>query len=252
MKRGIWIIFASSLLFYSCSKEEECINGCDNMMAVHDKCKSYCSSLGDIEEALCTVILCTDALLKSTDCSSCCREGKGPETCVERNYRPGRSIDDMWSSYRYVNEGEAPNKKWVSVETKSPMDGSINVTLSKDAESYIYSKNGAHMPRLVVSCVENGVVAYVVTGIRPQYESSGSAYVRIKFDDEKPVRRRMDRSGDGTSLFFAGVKKQVRKMIKSKKLMIEFSPTNLPDKVITFDLTAVGEKVESFKGGCSL
>jgi hypothetical protein len=78
------------------------------------------------------------------------------------------------------------------------------------------------------------------------YDSHSSTPVRLKFDDERPVRQAWGIADNRETLFPHGSEKQfLSQLIGHKKLILEFSYYEKAPRTITFELSGLADQMKS-------
>lgn len=144
---------------------------------------------------------------------------------------------------------------WRATSEKSPIDDSLNVYLSIDADSTVKGWLGeAKTPSLSVRCKENETDVYVNLWARPRTDSGLYGHehstLTVRFDEEKAVRERFGLSTDGEAIFFSNGPATAKKLLNYKKLLIEVVPYNSSPQVVTFDLTGLGDQITPLRTAC--
>lgn len=163
------------------------------------------------------------------------------------------SYSDIGDSYSAPAEPKKP--EWHSHTKQSPIDDSINVYLSIDANKAISGWPHDNVtPSLHIRCKENETNVYINLGMRPttEYGSYGAdyAYLRLRHDDDKAYKEKFSVSTDGEAVFFSSPVPTAKKMLKHKTLLVEFTPYNSSPQMTSFDLSGLGEKITPLKEAC--
>jgi type VI secretion system protein VasI len=148
-----------------------------------------------------------------------------------------------------------PQPDWRVSTEKSPLDDSTNVHVSIDAEKPVSGWLGVNAtPSLHIRCKENKTNAYIHLGMRPKTEYGGYgteyASITLRFDEEKAYQEKFGLSTSGEAVFFADHIAIAKKMMKHKRLLIEFIPFNASPQIATFNLQGLPEKVVSLREAC--
>ncbi len=78
------------------------------------------------------------------------------------------------------------------------------------------------------------------------YDSEYSTAVRLKFDDEKPLRQTWGISDDHRMLFPFGRERQfLNQLTQHRKLVLEFSYYEQAARTVTFNLSGLADKMKS-------
>lgn len=156
----------------------------------------------------------------------------------------------------YPKPSESKKPEWYSHTEKSPLDDSTNVYLSIDADKPISGwLNNDVTPSLHIRCKENTTNTYIKLGMRPKTEfgsyGSESAYLKLRYDDEKAYEEKFGLSTNGEAVFFPSYIPTVKKMLQHKTLLIEFTPYHSSPQITTFDLSGLSEKMAPLREACS-
>lgn len=143
------------------------------------------------------------------------------------------------------------SKPAIKVKTeKSPIDDSTNVYLMIDAEKPIFDwLNKEITPILCLRCKENDTDVFFLLGLRPKVEQ-GSAYLTLRFDNEKAYKEELGISRDGKTVYFRQPISAAKKMMKHKKLLIQVTPHDASSQITTFNLEGLSEKIEPLRKAC--
>lgn len=199
-----------------------------------------------------------DSLIESLTPMECARglvkyHTEGKNIFSDRFGSKLEGYGDISSSYSKPTEPKKP--VWYSYTKQSPIDDSTNVYLSIDANKSISGwLNKNVTPSLHIRCKENKTNVYINLGMRPktEYGSYGaeSAYLRLRYDDEKAYKEKFSLSTDGEAVFFSSYIPSIKKMLKHKSLLIEFTPYNSSPQMTTFDLVGLDEKIGPLREAC--
>jgi hypothetical protein len=183
----------------------------------------------------------------------CSKSGSaGPQTAAEAETK-----FDPCENLRQLNPHCGWNPHWddTGVLTNA-IDGSKTEFLSLDSSD----ADGIAFGRLTYAelriCFENGKlcghntvgVGVTVHGVvRPiSSESNYSTSVRLKFDDEKPIRQTWGIADSHDALFPSGREKEfLAQILQHKKLALEFSYYENAPQTLTFDLSGLKGKMKS-------
>jgi type VI secretion system protein VasI len=148
-----------------------------------------------------------------------------------------------------------PQPDWRVRTEKSPLDDSTNVHVSIDAEKPVSGWLGVNVtPSLPIRCKENKTNAYIHLGMRPKTEYGGYegeyTSITLRFDEEKAYQEKLGLSTSGEAVFFPDHIAIAKKMMKHKRLLIEFIPSNASPQITTFNLQGLPEKVVQLREAC--
>ena len=132
-------------------------------------------------------------------------------------------------------------------EWKSPMDGSKRYTLRFPSDD-----NGEGGGDLLVRCSsENGVEAYV--SFRRFVESSdGRSGVRIKFDEQPPLRQLWTESKDSEALFSPTPRQFVDQLTRHSIFRLEHEAFHGPLLVTKFDVSSARHVIPTLLSACGV
>lgn len=148
-------------------------------------------------------------------------------------------------------EPERPKGKWKpAAQTRSAMDDTVSV-------GYVLMAEDPHglaehrIPRLMIACEEKKTIAYVDTREVVHWEIDGpnDQAVRIRFDDGPAESERWTHSTDKEALFSPRPESIARRVAKSGRFRLEFTPLKQAPSVIEFQTAgfdrAIGEIAKS-------
>jgi len=145
-----------------------------------------------------------------------------------------------------------PSGDWTKSVSRSPMDDSKAVVLTKRAEQEIRGRFGAEMPRLVLRCSENKTEAYVNVGT--PVEHHGRDYhrsrVRVRFDAEPALAASYTMSTSRDALFAPKPIALIRQMLLHDQLVLEVTPSGSGSQTATFDLNGLGDHIGELQEAC--
>ncbi|SNS33848.1 zinc-ribbon domain-containing protein [Granulicella rosea] len=118
------------------------------------------------------------------------------------------------------------NPTWDKNESVNSIDG-VKTTVYRDS-------NGRST--IIVRLKGKALEAYVIT---PEMVGYDDTSVRIRFDDERPVRQSWSRSSDYHALFASNPRQFVAKLQASKKLYLEYHPYQKVAETISFDVSGL-------------
>jgi len=128
---------------------------------------------------------------------------------------------------------------WLVTESKSPIDDSPSVTMFKSAE---FSDQ-----TLVLRCKEDKTEAYLIT---ENFLGDNSTNVIIRFDSENAMKQKFSLSTDNKALFFSHAITNIKKMLKSKKVVIRYNKFNGSPVTLTFNIDDLNEKIMPLRKAC--
>ena len=154
------------------------------------------------------------------------------DACTFANALPATSDSDTAS-------------KWSVSKSISPMDDSVTVSLSLDANEEITAwPSKVARPTLIVRYREGKLDAYFNLGVTPNVESGDRRTVTLRFDQNEAFNVRGNISTSGEAIFLPDTRNIVRYIADSKILHIRFTPFNSNPVVASFDLQGFESKAE--------
>jgi hypothetical protein len=169
------------------------------------------------------------------------------------------------------SRGIGVGDKWKITSSKNPMNDTATVTASLNAEGPIVGRlNRSFLPTLIVRCstplkpdnyppiipVQPGLEVYVVTGMPATVENAeGLHQVGLRYDDAAAYQSGMSESTDHQSLFFSAIESTraavtYRTLVKSKRLLVQFTPFQSSPVIITFDTRGFEKHVDQVLTAC--
>lgn len=190
-----------------------------------------------------------------------------PLQCIRALYRFEVDGENIFSNqiggarreYRgkvYSTEQQEPEKpEWQQRTETSPIDDSSNVYLWIEAEQPISGWLEDEVnPVLYIRCKENKTNAFIILNMRPEteYGSYGAeyTYITLRFDDETAFKEKFIISTDGEAVFFPKHIPYIKRMLKHKRLLIEFTPFNASPQITTFNLEGLEERIGALREAC--
>lgn len=167
----------------------------------------------------------------------------------------GGAIREYRGSAYSAKQKEPEKPEWRQHTETSPIDDSTNVYLWIEAEQPIsgWLKNEVN-PVLSIRCKENKTEAYINLKMRPkaEYGSYGAeyAYITLRFDDDRAFKEKFVISTDGEAVFFPKYIPYIKRMLKHKQLLIEFTPFNASPQITTFNLEGLQERIAALREAC--
>jgi hypothetical protein len=182
-----------------------------------------------------------------------CKSGSGvPQKAAE-----GEKKFDPCENLRELNPhcGWSPHWDDTGVSINA-IDGTKTEFLSLDSSDADGIASGRLTYAKLQICFKNGKpcgdssmsVGVSVHGmVSPKnYERDHDTSVRLKFDDEKPVRQTWGIADSHDTLFPFGKEKQfLTQLLRHKKLILEFSYYEKAPRTLTFELSDLEEKMKS-------
>ena len=145
-------------------------------------------------------------------------------SCSNTSANPIPKTESKVDSSVSVNINEF-GKTWEYTSTSNDMGEKTEMAyvLAKDLVEFDFPYNGGSQGKITLRKKNGGYDAmFLIDKGQIQTEYDGT-YIRIKFDDEAPVKWSMAEASDNSSdvLFFNSEKKFVDKLKKSKKVVLE-------------------------------
>ncbi len=144
-----------------------------------------------------------------------------------------------------INDSE----NWYALEDANLMGEKSKVTLIATGTA-ISSGFSNTSPSLVIRCNNNRTEVYMST----EYVFLGTQgqTVRIKFDDNKPIKQRWGSSEDGTALFQSSQTISFAKdMMKHDEMVVEFTPHGKIGEQTKFNLKGLSKAIEPLRKACN-
>ena len=148
---------------------------------------------------------------------------------------------------------ETARDKWTGgASSQSSMDDSPTVTFHLQAENQIQVWLGTKQPSLIVRCHERGTDVYMVTGTAAhvEYGAMDSATVQVRFDDAAATKQRWNESTDNEALFAPQPVAFARRIAKSNRLRLGFTPFNASPVVVEFDVRGFDQHIGEIAKAC--
>jgi type VI secretion system protein VasI len=138
--------------------------------------------------------------------------------------------------------------KWRHSKKQSPIDDSLTVALTLNAERQIESKWGSNQPRLVVRCKEGLTSVYVNWGI---FIGSGDTIVTTRLDKELATNIEWKISTDHEATFHPRTVDFIRGLWSHDSLFIQVTPYGESPVNTKFDLRGLAVGVGSLREACN-
>lgn len=167
--------------------------------------------------------------------------------------------DDVMKSVNCLGEmaeypkTKYPNTKWKILGSTSKMDDSKQVSIALYAESQISENTDTSGPMLAIVCRQNKTEVFIVTNVpaNPEYGLYEEYTVRIRFDDEKPLKQRWAESTDNKALFAPNPIAFAKKINKTEKMLFEFAPFQSGPEIIEFDVRELEPYLKILANTCN-
>ncbi len=146
----------------------------------------------------------------------------------------------------------AGSGKWQVQKKISPLDDSINVYLSIQANDSVRGQIDQYTPILQIRCKENTTEAYVVAGmlVAGTHGQHNTAQVTLRFDKTETFNIQMDKSTDGKAVFFRKPIKIIKQMMRHGRLLFQFIPSDSSPVITTFDLAGLSKVIKPLREAC--
>ncbi len=129
--------------------------------------------------------------------------------------------------------------EWIVSESKSPIDDSPSVTMFKTSESGDQA--------LVLRCKEDTTDAYIRTD---EYLSNESTNVIVRYDSEKAEEQKFSLSTNNSALFFSPAILNIKKMLRSKQLVLRYTSYNGTPHTTTFKIGELSKQIQPLRAAC--
>jgi hypothetical protein len=164
------------------------------------------------------ILVVAIALIASVSMTSC------SNTSANSNANPTANNESNVDSTVSVNVNEF-GKTWEYTSTSNDMGEKTDMAyvLAKDLVEFEFPYNGGSQGKITLRNKNGQYTAmFLIDKGQIQTDYDGT-YIRVKFDDEAPVKWSMAESSDNSSdvLFFNNEKKFLDKLRKSKKVVLE-------------------------------
>ena len=151
-----------------------------------------------------------------------------------------------------VRELEA-NGLWQRKDDRvDPMDDSPVLTLILPAEDDYVVENGRRHPRLQLHCRSDTTsVEFEMRGeAQPEADGSDVVHVQLSYDDAQERRVRTTMTNDRESLMLSSPITQIKEMLESETLRLEFTPLGVNPSVIAFDVRRLDVHIGPLREAC--
>jgi len=138
------------------------------------------------------------------------------------------------------SEPDSASSKWSVSESKSPIDDSPMVTMSKAAE--------VGDDRLVLRCKEDSTTAYILTD---EYLTEDSTNITIRYDAEEAKKLKLLLSTNNKALFFSPAISNIKKMVQSKTVVIRYKTYSNTTNTVSFKIEDLKKKIELLSTACN-
>lgn len=143
------------------------------------------------------------------------------------------------STKPYPSSNYEVENDWVVHESKSPIDDSPSVIITRQAE------NGDQ--NLILRCKENKTDLYINTG---DYLGDDSESGIVRFDSKEAQHQKFSLSTDNRAFFFDPSIKNIKTMMKSEKLAVRYWTYSSTSKTVIFKLDGLSEIIGPLREAC--
>ena len=128
---------------------------------------------------------------------------------------------------------------WIVSETKSPIDDSPTVSMIKISESGDQT--------LILRCKENSTDAYIRTD---DFLGEDSTNVTVRYDSNKAQKQKFSLSTNNKALFFSPAIANIKKMMKSKNVVIRYHTYSGTPNTVSFKMSDLKNKIKPLRNAC--
>ena len=134
----------------------------------------------------------------------------------------------------------------------SHWDSSITKSLMGDSKTVVLTTNGINdggiETTMIIRCKKNKTSLYFLY----QYTFMGTngQTARIKFDNDKPYKKWVSASSDGSALFYDSPIKFLKKMMKHKTMIFEASPYSKVSTQTKFNISNLDKVIDPLRKEC--
>lgn len=148
----------------------------------------------------------------------------------------------------YKPEPKVTTGNWKTFKEQSPIDDSINVTLSLSSSKKVYSGHETVQPRLFVRCSENKTNVFLNWGL---YLGLNQTDMLTRFDKSKASTDSWNLSTDNEAVFVQGNDISfAKKIMKHEKLLVKITPYNRTPVMATFNISGLAEAIKPLRTSC--
>jgi Type VI secretion system VasI, EvfG, VC_A0118 len=151
-----------------------------------------------------------------------------------------------------TGRSRAPQDRWTRVSNESSMDSSKGVILRLEADNEVKDWLQTNLPTLIIRCTEKKTKVYITTGMAasPEYGHYDEYTVRIRLNDNPPIRALWGQSTDNEALFAPNAIELARRISKSDRMLFEFTPFNSNPVIATFDVRGLSTHLPAVAEAC--
>jgi type VI secretion system protein VasI len=147
-----------------------------------------------------------------------------------------------------------PSKgKWEGgAQDASAMDDTPTVAYTLDAENEISGWLARNRPTMIVRCRERKTEAYVTSGMsaQPELGEYQRHTVRLRFDDEQATSQLWSQSTNNEALFAPSGVALAKRLAKTKRLRLQFTPFNANAQVVEFETAGFDQVIDEIAKPC--
>lgn len=139
--------------------------------------------------------------------------------------------------------------KWIVSKEISPIDDSVNVVLTLNANELVTSGYNQVEPTLVLRCAENTTNAYLVWGL---YLGLDKTKMLTRLDKQEALISWWSISTDNKAVFVRGSDIQfIKKLMNHEKLLAQITPYGESPVIATFDIGGLSEAIKPLRKACN-
>jgi type VI secretion system protein VasI len=139
--------------------------------------------------------------------------------------------------------------KWSVRTDQSPIDDSLNVSVSVHSEETVRSGYNIVSPSLFVRCAEKRTNVFLNWGL---YLGLDSTRMLTRFDETPATTNTWSISTDNKAVFVRGSDIAfAKKMMNHDKLLIQISPYGESPVMATFNISGLSEAIKPLREACS-
>lgn len=248
---------------------EQCHEICKKQQGAHELCLAFCKQ-EKIEN--CDELYCATPLERYQECDKCCDE-KGSEeefllgSCLSQgDLSELMTAEKKWDIWKKMVDDRVAKEKKAAEEAEAAEhlaaaaksgwhvsfeesgDGKVvGVVLVKKALTTPAGGKEGVLPDLIFRCAGGALEAYVHVAA----EIGGGGKPKIKlFYDGKSTSEKMKKSESNDTLIFGSPDKSLAKMLKAKKLDVEFPTGDGGTAAVTFELEGLEKTLEPHAEAC--
>ena len=149
---------------------------------------------------------------------------------------------------------EAPPVKpaWRFYDSKNPMDDSVRLTLSREVDVSIPSRFRPLRPKIFLRCHTTKLDAFMVTDTTVGSDSGSTSLhtVRLRFDDDAPLREIWTVADSRDALFAPSPQQLIKALLGAKRWLFEFTPVGESAAIAQFTIDDLEAQLPKLAAGC--